>query len=925
MYYAGADGYNVPDFVCDIYFDGKKPCFGGVQALDGKTGAPIWTLWSSHEIFAVTCQGDLDGDGTPDCVAGGRAGVFFALSARAGTVLWRFESKLVQSDLMSVYAAQFLRDVSEDGVPDILAVHGGDELSDPALEEKMFGRIIIFDGRNGSILSWMATPDRREIYYPPQLLHGLDGEEYVLFGTGGSARSGSLYVISVTNLYRRRVSKAQPIYTDDEKGMLTPAALVDVNGDSVDDIVIATFNSIVIAFDGLTFKEIWSTKFAGSESYSTIAVGYYDQDQVPDFLVKYQHGQGFPVYQYEQTVVLSGKDGSKISPILTDSIGSQSSPISISVEGKGNDIFLHWMSNCKGHDKKALKYTFARGEHMHDKMRADICRSLFNSHQELTLLALQRFNATAETVIYNSLWWDKFEHSNVTSTLKMAEKYMRANPERQKSYDQVQNAEDEDKYSVVPYRRDDLNQAFFDMLEREIEKSRGDDYYDPREEEDDNGGGVSSRSRRVMSQDDQDAAAERQSEQEEDNSAERGEDDALDGTSSINQNRAANPSSVKMRQPVIDYAEGGRMLDDLSQTSKSFKPPPPQAGSGEVVQPNVVYSQPHSVHKYPAEISQSLGNYENPYRPGQVGGAAAGAQQQQQQPYATGAVNYYPHHFRSQQQQPAPDFVPGTVVNYPIPQQQQPQYPQQQQQPYYQPYQPPPPPPIVPQQNSGYGFAGAGSGSGSSGYKKLHDDPRQRRIKRSLPVQPPRNDSGSHWGIHRLLSTGTLAPPILKAEDTMDLIFSTHWVYPAKIPILQPDDVACVQRQMKGKEFENDEDGGIYEADVTAECLKRNGHLPLKADDADDSSYETPSDYNPFAVNMGQLTVYRFRLRCKCDPNLLKVSPETGQEEKCGRFLDFEDQGWPSFAGIRGDSYYNFRARMKNRRRRQGTPGSGAG
>ena len=29
--YAGADGYNVPDFVCDIYFDGKKPCFGGVQ------------------------------------------------------------------------------------------------------------------------------------------------------------------------------------------------------------------------------------------------------------------------------------------------------------------------------------------------------------------------------------------------------------------------------------------------------------------------------------------------------------------------------------------------------------------------------------------------------------------------------------------------------------------------------------------------------------------------------------------------------------------------------------------------------------------------------------------------------------------------------------------------------------------------------
>ena len=55
-FWAGADGYNVPDFVCDIYFEGKKPCFGGVQALDGKTGAPIWTLWATHEVFALTCQ-----------------------------------------------------------------------------------------------------------------------------------------------------------------------------------------------------------------------------------------------------------------------------------------------------------------------------------------------------------------------------------------------------------------------------------------------------------------------------------------------------------------------------------------------------------------------------------------------------------------------------------------------------------------------------------------------------------------------------------------------------------------------------------------------------------------------------------------------------------------------------------------------------
>ena len=40
--------------------------------------------------------------------------------------------------------------------------------------------------------------------------------------------------------------------------------------------------------------------FDKSESYATIAVGYYDEDDIPDFLVKYQYGSGFPVYEYEQ-------------------------------------------------------------------------------------------------------------------------------------------------------------------------------------------------------------------------------------------------------------------------------------------------------------------------------------------------------------------------------------------------------------------------------------------------------------------------------------------------------------------------------------------------------------------------------------------------------------------------------------------------
>ena len=82
--------------------------------------------------------------------------------------------------------------------------------------------------------------------------------------------------------------------------MSTPAVLVFMNGDNVSDVVIATFDSIFIAFDESDYKTIWNVTFDKSESYATIAVGFYDEDEIPDFLVKYQYGRGFPVYEYEQ-------------------------------------------------------------------------------------------------------------------------------------------------------------------------------------------------------------------------------------------------------------------------------------------------------------------------------------------------------------------------------------------------------------------------------------------------------------------------------------------------------------------------------------------------------------------------------------------------------------------------------------------------
>jgi len=153
---SGADGYEVPEIVCDIYFYGQKPCFGGVLALNGRDGSELWRQWTAHEVFALNCNEDITGDGIRDCVMGGRAGVrnsqskvltyvttglfyshtfqvFGAVNGKDGQLLWDFGDSPPKNPLMNIYTPQFIRDVNGDQIPDVLAVHGGDPLAGPGM------------------------------------------------------------------------------------------------------------------------------------------------------------------------------------------------------------------------------------------------------------------------------------------------------------------------------------------------------------------------------------------------------------------------------------------------------------------------------------------------------------------------------------------------------------------------------------------------------------------------------------------------------------------------------------------------------------------------------------------------------------------------------------------------------------------------
>lgn len=314
----------------------------GIIALDGLTGELLWQQESEDQIYGSASFYDINEDNIPEVFIGGRSPYFFALDGKTGNVIWKYEY-IYQNDSILMHArfnfnnSVFIPDQNNDGYPELITTNGGNSKANPYTEQNRYpGVLIMFDSKTGSILAADTMPDGKETYMSPlSFVQPGSDEHLIIFGTGGETISGNLYVAKVTDLMNRKLSNAKIIASEETHGFIAPPVLADITNDGYVDIIAISHASSIVALDGKEYNVLWQQKITNTESSNSFAVGYFNNDAVPDFFTFVSKGE-WPNNTGSLQVMLDGKSG-KIAYL--DSIGCTgfSSPVVYDINGDGID------------------------------------------------------------------------------------------------------------------------------------------------------------------------------------------------------------------------------------------------------------------------------------------------------------------------------------------------------------------------------------------------------------------------------------------------------------------------------------------------------------------------------------------------------------------------------------------------------------
>ncbi|XP_063981625.1 uncharacterized protein LOC135164846 isoform X1 [Diachasmimorpha longicaudata] len=422
----GLDALDAPEFLCNLYFEGQIPCLGGVMALDGKSGETLWTHWANHAILSIDCTSDFTKDEMKDCIITGRGGILQAIDGNNGKTLWQLPAQQYsiadEKIILNVYDARSMTDVNADGISDVIVSHT------TQAGRLRSSRVILLSGKNGTVIKSIDFSKREQLFIAPQVLVHPDGEIIYILSSCTPDQSGGVYIITQHDLLHGNLKRKRQLQQGQGKGVLLPPILVDLTLDGTEDIITVALDSTITAYNGLNFQPIWNYTVDQSEVISIPIPGYYDDDNIPDIMVKHQIGPGFPVYYYSLTTILSGKTGQPfLETPIKDNANGQMSGLSISVDGLGNDWFLHWSANCMDQNVNENineKYRFLNGQTLLSQSRADLCKLRFNTSLSMRLSAMSQHVGPPGQSIYFSDDWKAVELNNSIDPRKETEKYL---------------------------------------------------------------------------------------------------------------------------------------------------------------------------------------------------------------------------------------------------------------------------------------------------------------------------------------------------------------------------------------------------------------------------------------------------------------------------------------------------------------------
>jgi outer membrane protein assembly factor BamB len=327
---------------------GKELGMGGALGVSIADGDPNWQVSIGQELFNSALSVDLNGDAVPDRVIGGRNGGLLAIDGAQGENLWVFSPaghQAASNGLFNFYSSLALEDVDGDDLPDVLVTNGGDSRSSPG-QIRPPGHVLVLSGATGRIIHRLVSPDGNEIYCSPTLWDRGAGGVDLVFGTGGETLPGSLWRVPLADVRAGDLGAAEAILGPVvDKGYVAPPSYVDLDRDGVLDIVVNSFDARVVAVSGADLHTLWQFDFGNFETQTSPAIGFFDDDDVPDVLSTANKGT-FPLWEFGEVAVLSGATGAPIwRHQLADYFLFLPSPLAADIDGDGDDEALLIFAN----------------------------------------------------------------------------------------------------------------------------------------------------------------------------------------------------------------------------------------------------------------------------------------------------------------------------------------------------------------------------------------------------------------------------------------------------------------------------------------------------------------------------------------------------------------------------------------------------